>query len=220
MVSAGWIAVVVRGIGAVVGPVDIYTGEDFGASTVGLGARDAVVGVAVCGVGVCCAGPRGADAADEEVAGVEAVDFVVCVHGFVGVGADEVKTAGYVVGVVEDGFVVGTVGGGARGAAVGAGGRGCGWSGHCWRWCCTSGSGHWWRWCCSSGSGCCGTSDRIYSESGRGLGIFLVGIHISAVEITVVVVDSRDIVLGVATIRRSKAHANAASKRVTVFHAP
>ena len=140
LVGAAWVAVIVGGIGAVVGAVDILTGEEFGAGAGGLGARDAVVGVAVCDVGVRCAGPRGADAADEEVAGIEAVDFVVCVHGFVGVGADEVETAGYVVRVVEDGFVGGTIVGGARGSCVG---RGCGWSGHWWRWCCTSRSGCW-----------------------------------------------------------------------------
>lgn len=52
MVGAGRIAVVVRGIGTVVGAVDIYTGEEFGAGAGGLGARDAVVGVAVRDVGV------------------------------------------------------------------------------------------------------------------------------------------------------------------------
>ena len=138
MVGAAWVAVIVGGIGTGVGSVDVLTGEEFGVGAGGLGARDAVVGVAVCDVGVRCAGPRDADAANEEVAGIEAVDRVVCVHGFVDVGADEVETAGYVVRVVEDGFVIATVVGGARGSHVG---RGCGWSGHWWRWCCTSRSG-------------------------------------------------------------------------------
>lgn len=162
MVSVAGIAVFVWRIGAGVGAVDILTGEEFGAGAGGCGARDVVVGVAVFGGGVRCAGPGDGDAADEEIAGFEAGDVGVCVEGFVGVGADEVETAGYFVGVVEDGFEVAAVVGGARGGATdglvgsgaggGSGGDGC----ICWSdyWC-RSWSSHWWRWYCTCGSGCC-----------------------------------------------------------------
>ncbi len=238
----GGIAVRVGGIVAGVGAVDVLTGEEFGAGACGCGAGDVVVGVAVCGCGGTGAGVGDGDAADEEVAGFETGDVGVCVEDLVAVVADEVETAVYDVGVVEDGFVVAVVVGGASGGAAdgldgsgaggGSGGDRCSrwgnswcrtWGSHWWRWCCSSGSGCWWRWRCSSGRSrwwnCyCGTIDRVCWKSGYGLGIFVVGIHISAVEIAIIVVDPRNIRLGVATIRRSKAHAYAASKRVTIFH--
>ena len=231
----GGIAIVVRGVGAGVGAVDVLTGEEFGAGAVGLGARDVVVGVAICRCGVPGAGVGDGDAADEEVAGFETGDVGVCVEDLVAVGADEVETAVYNVGVVEDGFVVAAVVGGASwgaadgldgsGAGGGSGGDGCSRGGNYW--CCSRGSrgSHWWRWCCTSGGGCrcncyCRTIDRVCWKSGFGLGVFVVGIHIGAIEIAIIVVDPRDVVLRVATIRRSKAHAYAASKRITIFHAP
>ena len=201
LISAIWVAVGDRGVSAGVGAVDVLTGHELGAGDVG-GACDVVPGDAVCGAGGGGAGVGDGEAALEEVAGFETGDVGVCVEGYGAVEADEVETASYVVGVVEDGFVVAAVVGRARGgAADGLDGSGAG-----------GGSGHWWRWCCRSG--------RVYAESGCGLGIFLVGIDISAVEIAIVVVDSCNTVLGIATIRRSKAHAYAASKRVAVFYAP
>ena len=201
LISASWVAVGVGGVSAGVGAVDVLTGHEAGAAVRG-GACDVVPGEAVC---VACGGGAGVgdgEAALEEVAGFETGDVGVCVEGYGAVEADVVVTAIYVVGVAEDGLVVAAVVGRTRGgAADGLDGSGAG-----------GGSGRWWRWCCRSG--------RVCAESGRGLGIFLVGIHISAVEIAIVVVDSCNTVLGVATIRRSKAHAYAARKRVAVFYAP
>ena len=228
------IAVIVGGIGAGVGAVDILTGEEFRAGAGGLSARDGVVGIAVCGCGGPGAGVGDGDAADEEVAGFETGDVRVCVEDLVAVRADEVETAVYDVGVVEDGVVVAAVVGRASGGAAdgldgsgaggGSGGDGCSRGANYWCRGWGSRGSHRWRWCCTSGGGCwcncyCRTIDRVCWKSGFGLGIFVVGIHISAVEIAIIVVDPRDVVFGVATIRRSKAHAYAASKRITIFHA-
>ena len=130
----GRIAVGVGGIGAGVRPVDILTGDELGAGVVG-GACDVVVGVAVCGGGGAGASVGDGDAVDLKVAGFEAVDVGICVEDCVAVGADEIETAGYDVGVVEDGFevaaVVGRASGGAAdglvwsGAGGGGGGEGC-----------------------------------------------------------------------------------------------
>ena len=171
MIRLIWVAVVGGGIGAGVGAVDVLTGEEFGAGGVG-GACDGVVGVAVCGGGGAGAGVGDGDAADEEVAGFEAGDVGVCVEDFVAVGADEVETAGYVVGVGEDGYVVAAVVGRARwGAADGLDGSGGGggscwgnywrrfWGSHWWRWCCRSRSARWWRWCGR-------TTDGVYCKIG------------------------------------------------------